>query len=69
MSTIDRLTTSDSGSFTRADGERAIAITRWVTHSCKGSVAGKSLLVLSAKAITAVNGRRLHGYWQSAALT
>jgi len=50
MRTIDRLTTERFGIPSLVLMENAaIATTRWVTHSCKGSVAGKPLLVLCGK--------------------
>ena len=50
MRIIDRLTTERFGIPSLVLMENAaIATTRWVTHSCKGSVAGKSLLVLCGK--------------------
>jgi NAD(P)H-hydrate epimerase len=50
MRDIDRLTTERFGTPSLVLMENAaIATTRWITHSCKGSVAGKSLLVLCGK--------------------
>src|SRR2546430_11931310 len=50
MRTIDRLTTERFGIPSLMLMENAaIATTRWVTHSCQGEVAGKSLLVLCGK--------------------
>lgn len=50
MRDIDRLTTERFGTPSLMLMENAAsATTRWVTHSCKGSVAAKSLLVLCGK--------------------
>ena len=57
MRTIDRLTTERFGIPSLALMENAaIATTRCVTHSCKGSVAGKSLLVLCGKGNNGADG-------------